>query len=316
MYDFIPHMILHSTSGGSLFQEQLSDNSLRVGVITKAYPPDDDKNQSKQFWEYDVKIDTNVGQGFGEVILHHVKVMDMFGGISDTMRWTPRVSSEKANTDPTGSKVLVLCVNDSRLSAYIIGGVPNSVSTEKDESEHKFKLKFNGAKFEINNEGELILTFGGATDNQDKTESSNGGSFIKLAEDGSIVLSDKSDNLIKVDHGSQIFKTETSGGVLLGGSKATHPLILSNTYRAQETTMHTQLSAQLKVLVGLVGGLAGAVTALTAPAAGLPPTSYPAFGVIAGILGTIAGNLAAMGIAIDAFETAGPTYLSLKNKTE
>lgn len=171
--------------------------SLRQGEVSKVIYPDDPKSISGTVVEYSVVVQVRDGNGpAASVTYPNCTVANLFGGVSDVLRYTLRArtsSPEKGETISDGSKVLVLCVNGELRRAIIVGGINDSqdlaaqdLSTEKKADGHNLRFEFNGAQVAINDAGEVQVRYRGKT----KVDGSLDDSADSNAE-GSTVIFDK-----------------------------------------------------------------------------------------------------------------------------
>jgi hypothetical protein len=330
-----------------------SDYAFRVGKIIAVYYPDNELNYSGSFIEYDVLAD-HIDQ-FGmhcKVIYPRCTVMSLFGGTADFIDFTYRLSTTNASGQAQatssgaganidyGSAVGILCVNGDVRQGYIIGGLKhlglpqNDNFTPTEDAGVHLNFEFNGIVGQINDDGELTITFNGATQADGtldpSADESNSGSNIKWSQDGSIAITSPSGNqsITQDNTSSQTTITadsqcniNSSGNVVIKSTgvltgEATDNTLLGTSFREAQTVMDTSLSANFNALSGLIAS--AAVSLATAGASfAVAAVAGPALASAAASLASAAPLLALMGTAIDQFEAGSPSsYLSLKNQSD
>jgi hypothetical protein len=312
-----------------------NDLQIRVGQVIAAYSATNENNRNKKYIEYDVEVIHSVQDGgLTKIVYSRCQVVSLFGGITDYMRWTLRVSEESGESDlPISSQVLIACVNGQTRYAYVIGGIPNTNSAiqETFEDNHHFKLQFNGAGFRITDDGSIIMYRRGATDADGTiTNGSRGDASVLLDAEGNINLgyfdsqtlsmfniSKANDNISMVGGNSISASTNgnvnvsTSGGIKVNG--ATEAWVNGTTYRSEQATMDLTFVTLYTTLTAQITAAGAALTAaapfLLIPVAG--PLLASPFVLTAGIaLTTAAPMIAAMGTAVSTFEASTEFYLS------
>lgn len=193
---------------------EFADFSLKTGVILKTYYIEDPLNVSKKYTEYDVLVSTqDGGMGAAAIIYKKCFALESFGSVSDFFESSLRQptkdplykNSETNKIEPysaDGAIVLVLCINGQSDQGVIIGAIkhPNRNTVLTKEKGHHLEGEFNGVNWQINKDGELVVTFKSPTDNEGKyLNEEAGGSTVKLEKDGSIEISDGTTEKIKLD---------------------------------------------------------------------------------------------------------------------
>lgn len=211
---------------------------LRFGRVIRAYKPGETEPRNTNFTEYDVLVEEgSEDRAVTRFVLPRCLAMSAFGGVADFSRWTPRVAENFADTKDfgLGSRVLVLCINGSAYKGIIIGGVQNAGNSaatkvgavEKDSKDlgHHATLQFNGIRFEVNNDGELNITFKGATNPDNSlTESADpeaSGTTLQITKDGNFKVFTKDDKQhILIDHANKVIDVlaDTDWKVLSNGT--------------------------------------------------------------------------------------------------
>lgn len=310
---------------------------LRSGEVQEIFYPDHELNKSKKFIEYRVFVQHMAnGVGVGKTYDYCV-LLNPLAGLADQASWTLRADKSaervsKSGAKPgKGSKVLILCINGTQNNPIIIGGLRDD--SEKDTNKgHNFHLNFNGVDVVVNKDGELILTYAGATeiDGTTKADSNVVGTTIRLEKDGSVVASTGDGaQILKVDRTGQQIQLGANEGVNLGETQGSGSdyMVKGTTYRQAETQEHQAMIAALNgaaaaaTAASVSGGAAitGLATAITA--VGPPQAVALAAVAIAGpaflaAMGAVSAQLAAVAAAIQAFEATTDTYLSKKHRND
>lgn len=324
----------------SAYARGVSDSFLRCGRVSKVYNPDDDGNQSKKFFEYDVEVDYYEGSGsYSKLVYPRARIASVFGAVGDYTHYTPRIVSQQDTQINQGSLVLVLCVNGDSRQAVIVGGIAHPSLPKEDPNDgHHLGFEFNGINVDINKDGTLTLVHKGATDPdgtvQNDTDQTNGTS-IQLDENGDIWLQTgkNGDNVVHLDSQNVKIRVDatqgdveinaqanvkiTSQGVLTG--TATDHTMMGDTYRNAEKTLHNKLQVAFTNLQSALSTIAtqlgAAGTAMLIPTTG-PVAAAPLVSAAAGGASTAAGLCSQMAQAITDFEAQSAPYLSAKNKSD
>jgi hypothetical protein len=190
----------------------MTNTMLRVGEVQAIYYPEDEENVSRKFVEYDVWVQHRANGTAVTKEYRHVIAIDHFGSVADYSFSTYRVKKTAANEgdgkslEPgLGAKVILLCINGETNNAVILGAIRDVGSTkDKKEDGHHHHTVFNGIDLQINKDGELTLTYGGATGLDGKpapsTDQEAAGTVVKISKDGNLLISDgKGENKVFVD---------------------------------------------------------------------------------------------------------------------
>jgi hypothetical protein len=330
-----------------------SNITLRRGEVQDIVYPDDKRSLSKKYNEYRVLVQMRDGEGAGTSadFYNCVLINDLASG-ADFSTFTLRPNSKKSEPSGNGSKVLVLCINGDNSQAIILGGVRDGDQDfdTKDLGHHSIQ-QFNGIRQEINKEGELTITFKGATKTDgslaEGADSSASGTSLKFARDGSLELAHDDQHLV-IDHPNK--KVElvaakeldlsgptgvnidsnatvkiTAANIKVGGDAAVDALVKGTTYRTAETTMHSAQIAALNAaaaalttmsasMIAAAGSLAAVTIAPAAPAA-LKPLAPVAVSLtpMGPQLAAVAAALTAIATTLSTFEGGTASYLSATN---
>lgn len=208
----VPHWMGITDSTPSGAQMSMNDPFLRVGRVINSHWPGEAGNPHGTGVVYDVEVDyINRGGTHTRQVYSRARVMSAFGGVADSINYTPRPKESGTNELETGintgSMVLLLCINGNTRQAIIISGLRHSqLAKDSKEDGHNLKFKFNGIEFTINKDGELNLGFGGATKSDgslsDAAKADAGGAFLNINREGTIVLATGPDKTqsITLDH--------------------------------------------------------------------------------------------------------------------
>jgi hypothetical protein len=168
----------------------LTNVALREGEVKKIYPYDHALNISKQHTEYEVNVVHRDGSGVSTTVVYRgVAATSHFGGSADYSHSSYRADSAGSPDVGTGSRVLVLCVSGDQQRAIILGGL--EVRKRKSAHSHVYEFEFNGAKFVVNEEGEVQFTHRGPTNHDGSVKDSYEGfegSFVKFDKRANITV--------------------------------------------------------------------------------------------------------------------------------
>lgn len=342
--------------------EAFSNVYLRLGEVQAIIYPTDPRNHSNKFIEYSVLCEHRANGTKVTKLYDGCLLMNMFGGLSDFLMWTLRpqdnagINSAAPNLAPiasglsTGSKVLILCVNGESHAPIIIGGVRQFLDSDTllaTPNTHFLQGAFNGFKFQINNAGELILTYGGANDAQGAPRPPNPGptitgTMLKFAVDGSwSVASGVGDQSVILDNAAKKIDINalTQFNLTLGSAgqvnitTATGPFTLScdtctigavsgialsggtGGVRIGSGTNALMLGSTYRSAEGILHNAILATlqvlsNAATTIASGPPPAAGTA------LASAVAAAATAIASALQSFEGGAQSYLSPLNKTD
>lgn len=217
----LPHGLLGHSSGVSMagFNKTYKNTALRMGIVIKSYPTDDDANLTKLTTEYDVLVfEQNEDKGSSIMTYKNCLSAEGLGSIADFFEKTLRVRSggnldgELLDTkDQDGAVVLIHCLDGVSEKAIIMGAIthPDRKSTITDDEPH-LEGEFNGVNIKVDADGSTTLTFRGATDSQgEPLDDSQGDTTVKIEADGSF----------QVDHDSVTFRMDRDGDASLTAKK-------------------------------------------------------------------------------------------------
>jgi hypothetical protein len=296
--------------------------AMRMGEVQELIWPSDKRNLNKRVIEYRVMVQHR-GGGTGVTKMYdHCVLINPIGSLADYMVWTLRADKSAGRKDSvgTGSKVLLLCINGESNNAVIIGGIRDDQDDAeekgtKDDPGHHLRFAFNGIGVTVDNDGQLTVTYGGATkaDGTTDVDDSKIGTSLFLDKDGGARLGDKdAKNSFFVDHANSKVVISRDTAFELGAH--TDFMLLGQSFRQAQQQMNAQLQAQLQTLQQLLitAGTAIATTSTApTPVPGLPqPTLAPAGAAL-----IAAAQIAAqMGQTIQQFEQAAAQKNSFLSK--
>ena len=169
---------------------------LRIGYVAAVYLPNTEDNETAKFTEYDVvchHFDAAGGETY--VRYQRARLMTGFSSAADFETFSLRspTNSDASKPITTGSRVLLLCVNGRTNSAYIIGAAPHPKSAGATEEDgHFYKFQFNGILFAVNKDGELEISFKGATKEDgeltDEADPEASGTKLSITKEGNFVI--------------------------------------------------------------------------------------------------------------------------------
>jgi len=267
----------------------LSNIRLRVGEVQAVFGPKHPLNVSKKRNEYQVFVTHRANGTIVTKLYEHCFLSDAFGSFADFIRFTLR-ADPSARRNPVrpgvGAKVLILCINGESQNPVILSGIPDANrETDPDPTEdgHHLEAMFNGVEFNINAQGELLIAYRGATNADgtlaDGVDQDAVGTFITLAKDGSVLMSDaKGDNSVLMDRpNSKVVVTTSEYDVVAdkirhGSPSASEPHVMGNKWKSW---MNRVVQAIEKI------------TVFTAVGESSPPINLPEFQELAEELDTL-----------------------------
>ncbi len=182
-----------------------TDNLLRIGEVTKVIYPDDPQSLSKRFIEYSVQVQKRANGTAGVVEYRHCYMANPLSGLADYAWWRLRVDKNhqagKDGNPGQGSKVLILCINGERMNPVILCGIRDEADLTEEKSlgrdkGHAAEFMFNGLKLAVADDGSLEIRYGGPTKadgtlDTDKVKAAQVGTYVKIANDGTLTLAAK-----------------------------------------------------------------------------------------------------------------------------
>lgn len=318
----------HPSDGGVF-----SDFVLHYGEVQEVIYPQDNRSRSKQFIEYSVFVQyrdpiTKVGVGR---LYQNCLVINAFGGLADKLQYTLRgdnsIKDAKNNRLGNGSKVILMCINGEMQYPVILGGIgdPNDKSQQKFDKDNNLgqylEFVFNGIHFHVNDDGELVVQYSGATKidgtlDTDKAKKADTGTRLAFLKDGSWTISSDDgnggvDQQIAIDNTNKKITIKQNKAVEIG--QATDHFLLGDTYRNAEQQLHTNLQSGMN---NTAQKLIQAGTQLSSAVSAAPGSPVVAAQAAGPLLIAAAAELTKMAQAIAQFEQNAKQYLSQKNKTD
>jgi hypothetical protein len=271
--------------------QSMANMRLRMGEVQAIYWPTDPNNNSKRFVEYDVWVQHRANGTAVTKMYTNVIGIDALGSAADFSFSTYRVDPSATNQTNKqfapgfGAKVLILCINGETNNGVILGGLRDFHNDPDDENDgHHHHSRFNGIDVLVNSNGELVITYQGAQNNDgtmaEDVDDDAVGTTITLSKNGNITLADvKNKNQIVIDHENSKVVVQAddevdivADSVMLGDANATEPAVLGN----QLVILMNQLLIQLQALT---------VTFFGVPST--PPVNAPAIAAIQAQLQTL-----------------------------
>lgn len=183
---------LANSSEYGAFNKTYKNVTLKIGLVSCVYDIEDEKNLSKQSPEYDVlTYEQNENKGIVPLLYRRCTAIDSLGGIGNFFEKTLTTPSNdpqlKEASHDDGTYVLLLCVDGSNTKGIILASLAhhNRKPTLTREAGTHLEGEFNGIRWKINKQGELVITQKGST-NKEGVPKTPLGSQFKFHEDGSI----------------------------------------------------------------------------------------------------------------------------------
>lgn len=199
----LPHGLLSSTAHDELegFNKTYKNNSLKVGIIVKAYHSNESDNRSKIATEYDViAIEQNEDKGTTSITYRNCLTASSLGSVADFFEATLRQRKNKKYkgdspriNEQNGTVVLLLCLDGSAEKAMIIGAFPHpDRKTKIKDNKPYMEGEYNGVNLKIETDGSTSITWKSPTDEDGKLiNDKSTPTTIKIEKDGSYQLEHK-----------------------------------------------------------------------------------------------------------------------------
>lgn len=295
-------------------------------VVLKAYFPDDDKNVSKQYMEYDVFIVKS------KTTLRNVRHLLSMGGYTDgdyspLRECSGQVDNEK---DPTwsvltnsaklnGDRVLVGFIQGSQEQPVIVGVLPHPATKyggKRSDGRKRFGTH-QGTSWVVDKDGNLEVSL--KADDKLTVKSKNTTFTVDdKAKKTTINIANGAAEVV-IDGEAKKVTIKSQGASVCELGAATDAMMLGTTYRNGEQTMDNQVVGQLGTLSGLVTTAGAQLTAAATPLA-IPivggALAAPFIAAAGAALTSAVSALQQILAAINTFEGAAQTYLSKKNKLD
>jgi len=185
-------------------QQIMGNYSLKVGIVTDILYPDEEKNLSKKFIEYNVMAsELQMNGNMNMTVYRNCTVQNAFGMSNNNLTYTLQIDKSEDGRMEFGSLVLLLCISGQSTNgqAVIIGGFshPDNPKYTKEDGQF-YDFNFNGINYNINKDGEWTLTFNSPLDSQKKKANEQAsGTQIKIDKDGRIKISDNEGQFWELD---------------------------------------------------------------------------------------------------------------------
>jgi hypothetical protein len=341
--EIFPHYLGTETMGQTFGSSMHGDTvRLMFGEVKKVISPKDQRSLTGKYLEYDVEVQHKEGPGSTVTVITfpNCLLINSLAGVADRTSFTLRSDSSVAptgETNTTGAKVLLLCVDGDASRAFILGGIREDSTV--DAADHSYFFEFNGVQQTINKDGEFQIRYRGATKTDgtltDDANADAEGSTIVFDKDGGIklytkdekqflylnhkdkkleILADEEWNVqvnkkltfeagdtisIKGDSSCSIEVTDKTfiKSAGLWVGAASDAVLLGETYRNAESKLFSSLASTLQTIQGLITTAANTLTA--ASAANAPPTVG---GAVAAVPFAAAGT---------ALNSAGPLFAKM-----
>lgn len=190
-------------------EKDVYDKGMKIyeGQILRIHYVDDATNLSKQYTEYDVLV--REAQG-GSTELKNCRYIGDMSAANDQQEIILEPSSfafsgvlGRANfpENQNGSMVLVGFIDGSYDKPVILGGTKHFRNTKAVRADGiRLTKKFRGVQFDINNAGELIITYtGGQQDNGDPARPDTAPTIVKIDQQGRLSITDNESQEILMD---------------------------------------------------------------------------------------------------------------------
>lgn len=218
------------------------DLKIYKAQIEEVIYKDNERNKTGHV-EYDLVIMSgNVNEGYRKI--RNAVSLNSLGGINDyeeiiykakTKEFSRGAGLGKAYSENTNGDIVALMFLEGNEEFPVIIGPWSHKRNNNSASEsdgHRMKGEYNGVQWEINKDGEFIITLlgGPRDDSGNLTNESNGGLLIKLSKDGKINIDSGSQPIITIDKNSNEVTVEANSIKI--GSNAVEPIVLGNTWVA------------------------------------------------------------------------------------
>jgi len=191
-------------------------------VVTDVIPKTDSRNVYGFGTEYNVLIEGGSREGER---LSNVVSLNSFGGINNFCEWVynkrttnltgGKMSATEAAQNFDNSYVIVGFISGHYNSAVILGAYPhpgNLVEKPAVSDGETLVGEFNGLRWKINDDGELIITYFGGKRNpktpHTPVRSGTAPTEIKIDKDGKVFVTDNKNQKILIDRVSETIRIE------------------------------------------------------------------------------------------------------------
>jgi hypothetical protein len=235
MYNpILPSSLLQTTheSVFNLNAKVFNNTALRCGTVIETIEIDNPNNISRRTPEYTVMVvEQDKEGGANSSVYKNCVVAESFGAIGDFFEKKLRCTTKAKDTTKSGSLnskandgsiVLLLCLNGNAETGIIIASLshPQRKTTLTPKAGKHLEGEFNGVNWQVNDAGELIVTFKSATDNKGvPIDPKIGNSFFKIDKSGSMQLNDFSVDKTKEKANDYILIDKPNQSIEIGANK-------------------------------------------------------------------------------------------------
>jgi phage baseplate assembly protein gpV len=309
----VPHYLRARSTPFAESDDNFGNMPVREGIVRKIIYPDASTGQTRRQYVVEVQHRDSNGPGIASEYICGTAVL--FGGVADRLKYTLRPSKKDADRNDkgysAGSKVLVVCINGEQNRAYIIGGLDdqNAPADSPEEDGHHLDFEFNGIHAEVNDDGELTITYKGPTELdgtlKEGVDEATTGSTITFTKNGDITLK-HGDQQVRIDHANKAIEVKATKVTLNADEvvfgSGTDKLVKGETYRAAQKAMHEAIGAALQPAIVAMNTASAALV--------VPPVTPAGIGFAA-----VGAALTALLTALKGFEQGADTFLSGTSKT-
>lgn len=248
-------------------KDQTQRYQLLMGEVKNIVYPNDANSRTKLFIEYDVWVQVRSNDISEGQLFYNCVQANALAGLSDKSYYVLRANpkaGEDGEEETSGSKVLILNLNGESYYPIIISGVMDPEDdSQKDVPHDELALywNYNGIKAEINNDGELVVSYNGATKEDGSTEAEDSavGTYYTFDKDGNFTISDedgKNSFILNNKDGELQFQREKKFKI----GKGDEAFVLGTSFRKEQKAKNAKLQAQLSVLENLMMQIGTALT--------------------------------------------------------
>jgi hypothetical protein len=235
----------NQTAQSSIF----NNFSLKQGVVTDIFYPEDDHNLSKKFIEYNVLVsEVNSNGNVTMSSYRNCTIQNMFGMSNNNCTYTLQADNEDDATMKYGSMALILCMSGQSTNgqAVIVGGYSHTDNPKYSKEDGQFyDFNFNGINYNINKDGEWTLTFNSPIDKDGKkADEKAAGTKIKIDKEGKVSISDNEGQSWSLD---RVAKTST-------WTNGAESILINKENKSISLTSSGELSASSEKAMSLSSG--------------------------------------------------------------
>lgn len=189
-------------------QQVMGNYSLKMGMVTDIFYPDEDKNLSKKFIEYNVMCsEINENGNVTMTVYRNCTVQNMFGMSNNNLTYTLQADKSEDGRMEFGSLAMLLCISGQATNgqAVIVSGFSHPDNPKYKKADGQFyDFNFNGINYNINKDGEMTITFNSPLDKKkNKKNEKAAGTQLKIDKEGRIKISDNEGQFWQLDRVDQ-----------------------------------------------------------------------------------------------------------------